>query len=299
MAAKQKLGNPFFITAVLVLILNDWYLKASFHNALTGKLSDFAGLFAFAYFLSALWPRRVMLVHVVTLVLFMAWKSPLAQPFIDSLNGLGIPVSRVVDYSDYLALFILPLSYYLFNASGSYRLKPVLQSGLICVSLLSFVATSMVRGKYTKITGINKTYRFNFSKRELVSRVNSLQLEYIKEFDKYVRSHNSGKSLKISPDTASIDFDSKTSTFYFSSTSSKKDTIAKLLDYERLQDADTIRLRTMHSDINISGDATHSELKLLGVMRYVELKDKSDAQDKAVSLFEKWVIKELNKGYGK
>lgn len=299
MATKQKLGNPFFITAVLVLIINDWYLKASFHNALTGKLSDFAGLFSFAYFLSALWPRRVMLVHVATLVLFMAWKSPLAQPFIDGLNGLGISVNRVVDYSDFTALLILPLSYYLFNTSGSYRLKPVLQSGVICLSLFSFVATSMIKGKYTKITGINKTYSFNFSKRELVSRVNSLQLEYIKDLDKYVRSHNSSKGLKISPDTAHIDFDSKTSTFYYSSTISKKDTIAQLLDYERLQNADTIRLRTMHSDINISGDDKHSELKLLGVTNFVELRDKSDAQAKAVSLFEKWVIKELTKGYGK
>ncbi|TFF40938.1 hypothetical protein [Mucilaginibacter psychrotolerans] len=299
MAAKQKLGNPFFVTAVLVLMINDWYCKPNFHNVLTGKLSDFAGLFAFAYFLGALWPRRVLLVHTATLVLFMVWKSPLAQPFIDSLNGAGVPIDRVVDYSDYVALLVLPLSYYLFNASGSYCLKPVLRNLVICFSVLSFVATSMVRGKYTKITGINKTYSFNFSKRELVSRVNSLQLEYIKDLDKYVRSHNSSKSLKISPDTANIDFDSKTNTFYFSSNFNKKDTIAQLLDYKRLQDADTIRLRTMHSDINISGDGKHSELKLLGLMRYVELRDKSDAQEKAVGLFEKWVIKKIDKGYGK
>jgi hypothetical protein len=68
--AKHKLGSPVFITAVLLLIANDWYFKQTFHNGLTGKLSDFAGLFAFPFLLSALFPRKIKLVYFVTLYAF-------------------------------------------------------------------------------------------------------------------------------------------------------------------------------------------------------------------------------------
>lgn len=50
----KKLGNPVFLIALFILILNDWVLKHTFNNTLTGKLSDFAGLFAFAFFLGIL-----------------------------------------------------------------------------------------------------------------------------------------------------------------------------------------------------------------------------------------------------
>ena len=54
MENTNKIGNPVFIISVLILITNDFYLKAAFHNDLTGKLSDFAGLFAFPFLFSAL-----------------------------------------------------------------------------------------------------------------------------------------------------------------------------------------------------------------------------------------------------
>jgi len=63
MKTTQKLGNPGFIIAVLLLVLNDWYLKETCPNVLTGKLSDFAGLFAFPFLLSALFPRRTVTVY--------------------------------------------------------------------------------------------------------------------------------------------------------------------------------------------------------------------------------------------
>jgi hypothetical protein len=39
--------HPVTLAAVIVLVVNDWVLKPRFHNAVTGKLSDLAGL-AFA-----------------------------------------------------------------------------------------------------------------------------------------------------------------------------------------------------------------------------------------------------------
>ncbi|MBD1366894.1 hypothetical protein IDJ77_23995 [Mucilaginibacter sp. ZT4R22] len=298
MTDKQKLGNPYFIGAVATLLINDWYLKQAYHNQLTGKLSDFSGLFAFPFFLSALLPRRAVSIYLATLLLFIMWKSPLVQPFIDSITTLGIPLWRVVDYSDYLALLVMPLSFFVFKTSSAYHLKPVLLNFFMVVSALSFVATSMVRGKYTKITGINKTYTFNFSKRDLVSRINSLQLEYVRDFENSVRSQNKLSNKTPRPDSAWIDFDSKANIFYYSSTLSKKDTIARILDYERLKDADTIRLRTMYADINISGNSTRSELKLLGLVKFVAATAKTDDREIAIGFFEKGVIKKI-KSYGK
>jgi hypothetical protein len=298
MDSKQKLGNPYFIIAVLVLLINDWYFKQTYHNQLTGKLSDFAGLFAFAFFFSALLPTRAVRVHLATFVLFLVWKSPLVQPVIDTLNTISIPVQRKVDYSDYWALGILPLSLYVFKASGSYRLKPVLLNVILVCSAFSFVATSMVTGQYTKITGINKTYSFNFSKRDLVSRINSLQLEFVHEAEKNLHSLYKSNNGGVKIDSAWIDFDSKTNMFYYSSTYSKKDTLARILDYEQVKDADTIRLRTMHCDINISGNSTRSEIKLLNFTKFIARTSKSDERQIAVELFEKAVIKKI-KSYGK
>src|SRR5699024_6811273 len=44
----EPLASPLLMTAVAVLVVNDGVLKPAFHNALTGKLSDVAGVAAFA-----------------------------------------------------------------------------------------------------------------------------------------------------------------------------------------------------------------------------------------------------------
>ncbi|MCC7250183.1 MAG: hypothetical protein IT473_16295 [Lysobacter sp.] len=112
-----RLLHPGFLLALALLIANDAWFKALFHNALTGKLSDFAGLFAFAYFWSALIGRRETTVHALVGLAFVWWKSPWSQPAIDAWNALGVwPLARVVDASDLLALTMLPLSWRLIRA---------------------------------------------------------------------------------------------------------------------------------------------------------------------------------------
>ena len=44
--------SPGFIIATVLLVVNDFFLKPVYHNWLTGKLSDFAGLFMFSLFLT-------------------------------------------------------------------------------------------------------------------------------------------------------------------------------------------------------------------------------------------------------
>ncbi len=58
--------SPVFLASLALLLVNDFYLKAQFGNWFTGKLSDFAGLIAFALFWSAVFPRHAKLVHIGT-----------------------------------------------------------------------------------------------------------------------------------------------------------------------------------------------------------------------------------------
>jgi hypothetical protein len=274
---KQKLGNPVFIVSVFLLVLNDWCLKQAYSNCVTGKLSDFAGLFAFAFFVSAFFPKQAPKVYVLTGLLFMLWKSALIQPLIVSLNALGIPINRTVDFTDYVALIILPFSFYIFNRSRFYSLKPAFLYVTIIFSSLAFVATSRPPGADKTFDHINKTYNFNFSKRELIARLNMLQLEYVRDINKY----GNGK----------VDFDSKTNMFYYRD---KKDTVGVILDYEKVKDTDTIKLKTSFANINISGNAQSSEIKLLSVSEYVLKSHSGDAEAETVKFFEKNVIKKIN-----
>jgi hypothetical protein len=54
---------PVPLLAVMLMLVNDRLLKAAFHNAVTGKLSDVAGCFFLPLFVSALvglvWPAQV------------------------------------------------------------------------------------------------------------------------------------------------------------------------------------------------------------------------------------------------
>ena len=276
MKAKQKLGNPAFFFFVSVLVINDWFLKHTFSNIITGKLSDFAGLFAFPFFFTALFPKHKQKIYIGTLLLFVIWKSPFVQPIIDRLNQIGFGLNRTVDYSDYIALIILPFSWLMFERSGLYRLKPLYLNLLVIFSALAFLATARVPGADKRYDNINKDYTFNFSKRELIERFNMLQMEYVRDFNKYGNSK--------------LDFDNNTKTFYFQQ---RKDTIAVILDYEKVKDTDTINLRTFFAQINLSGNNTSSDLKLIRVTAYVPKSFKGDYKPKAIASFEKFVVNKI------
>jgi hypothetical protein len=53
--AGERLLHPVMLLAVGILFVNDQLLKGLWPGALTGKLSDFAGLIFFPVFLHALW----------------------------------------------------------------------------------------------------------------------------------------------------------------------------------------------------------------------------------------------------
>jgi hypothetical protein len=277
LTSKQKLAQPVFIASVVLLIINDWFLKAVFHNVYTGKISDFTGLFAFPFFLSALLPQWKKLLHILTAVFFIFWKTELSQPLINLLNSVNLPVSRTVDFTDNIALVSIIISYQIFTQKSDHNAKPFLIRSITVIACLAFMATSMPQGEKRKFVDINKEYRFNFSKRELVSRLNMVQLKDVIQINKF---------------SGAIDFDSKTNAFHFTG---QKDTLALILDYEKINDADTIRYKTSYAEIMILGNDKNSALKLVSIYHFIPAYKKKDFKDKAIRQFEQWVVKKIRK----
>lgn len=129
-----------------MLVVNDWALKPAFHNALTGKLSDFAGLAALTLFLCSLWRDRRLAIALGVSAAFTLWKSPYAQGLIDAANDwLPFHIGRAVDYTDLVAL---PVVWLCSAYAGRLRLLPMrtLQVWFIAgFSLVAFTATSIPR----------------------------------------------------------------------------------------------------------------------------------------------------------
>lgn len=138
-----SLASPAFVAAVLLLLINDFVLKPRIGNALTGKLSDFAGLFAFPFFWSALLVRHRAAIYWGTGVAFILWKLPFSDPWIDAWNAVSpLQVGRVVDPSDLIALAILPISYGFAVNSRRVAARPLATLAIAVVSLFAFAATS-------------------------------------------------------------------------------------------------------------------------------------------------------------
>jgi hypothetical protein len=175
--------HPFFIANVLMLLLNDFYLKYAYHNLLTGKLSDVAGIAAFALLLTALFPGRKKFVFVFTALFFIWWKSPVSGPVIDLLNReFLLPVNRVIDYTDYLALLILPVAYQLKPINRHYKIVyqkiALYSSGMI--AFIAFCSTSMVKRLQRPDYEIKifEDYNTGLTKEELLQRMDSLHINY-------------------------------------------------------------------------------------------------------------------------
>ncbi|MBA3805470.1 MAG: hypothetical protein H0X14_07155 [Acidobacteria bacterium] len=163
-----------FLLGLFLLLFNDFYLKGHFHNALTGKLSDFAGLFVFPLFFVAFSPRLRRSIYIMTVLLFVFWKSPFSQPLIDVWNGLPLfKVWRAVDYTDLLALLVLPLSYFHSKRSPpahrAHRFAPL---AVALVAVFAFTATQRAK---TEIEYGDKYY-FDFPRTELFKRINQQNL---------------------------------------------------------------------------------------------------------------------------
>jgi hypothetical protein len=162
------LVSPAFLGALALLLANDLVLKAALGNGVTGKLSDFAGGFAFAVFWMALLPRHRAAVCWTVGAAFALWKSPLATPVIGAWNVLPLfDVARVVDYGDLAALLVLPMAYR-YRPAPRMRLR-ALRPALALLAILAFAATS--RMAKPVIFNVPAEYPFRFDRAKLLERL--------------------------------------------------------------------------------------------------------------------------------
>ncbi|MFM7850609.1 MAG: hypothetical protein ACKO96_01520, partial [Flammeovirgaceae bacterium] len=190
-------------------------------------------------------------------------------------NSLKIPIHRTIDFTDNIALVSILISYIALKSEFSLEMKPILKKAFMVVSCLSFMATTLPPHTNRKFVNIDKEYEFSFSKRELVSRLNMVQIKEIREINKL---------------SGQVDFDSETNVFHYQD---RTDTLAMLLDYRKFNDQDTIEFKTSFAEILISGNEKTSKLKLLTVYKFVPTFKDKDYRNKAIKQFEKRIIKKI------
>ena len=159
---KYYLQNLVFIIGLIVLLTNDHYLKLEYSNWLTGKLSDFIGVLILPMVLTYLFPRSKKTNVILTGLFFIFWKSPVSQSFIDGYNQITlIKITRVVDYSDLVALCFLPISYFLLIKINEFERLKIKVKGLNPVILL--LPTTLV----LMATSPPAYYKYTYSDGEL------------------------------------------------------------------------------------------------------------------------------------
>jgi hypothetical protein len=154
---RDVIFNYAFLFSLVLLALNDHVLKAAYHNPLTGKLSDFAGMVVLPLLLAYLFPKLRVNAIWLSMALFAFWKLPVSQPVFDALNTvLPIAIGRVVDYTDFIAFLIVPLPYFIIKGNTAvgflkirkFQLSP---AWLVIPSLFVVIATSPPPYRFEKL----------------------------------------------------------------------------------------------------------------------------------------------------
>jgi hypothetical protein len=186
--------HPVFITSLLVLICNDCFWKYQYHNALTGKLSDVAGLMLLPIFLHQFFDNRKLSI-LFSVLFFTWWKSVLSQPVIDLFNdSLHIPLYRTIDYTD---LFALPASLIVFFIQP-YSYVPGKISRKICISvaglgcLFAFCRTSTMRPRQELYSTLRyneirfyESFKTTKTKEEVLEKLQAANISYYEDSVRY------------------------------------------------------------------------------------------------------------------
>lgn len=167
---NRILLHPIFILSLLLLVINDFILKQHFQNFITGKLSDFAGLFAFTLFFIAMFPGREKLITILVVVFFLFWKTSLSQPFIERWNDLNFyPIDRIVDYTDFFALPMTWLAY-----KFSLKERRTLGARYLTIPVAIFALFSFCATSYSHNYEINKSFELPMSKKDVIEKINQI-----------------------------------------------------------------------------------------------------------------------------
>lgn len=163
---KYYILNWFFVLGIIILFINDHFLKFQYSNWITGKLSDFTGVFILHLLFAFILPKKKYLSLSLTIVFFIFWKSPLSEIFIKIYNFVSpIRTERVVDYTDFIAFLILPFSYYLIQNIKDYevfKIKNIHSAFLIVPTMVILLSEAPpLSHYYTYSNGDFKCYKCN------------------------------------------------------------------------------------------------------------------------------------------
>lgn len=170
----ELLSTRLFVIGLAILLTNDFILKPLFHNFLTGKISDFAGLFIFPYFISIFFIRHSKFIYLLTGFLFVIWKSPLSNSFIFWWNdNIFFQINRIIDFSDLFALIVLPFSYFYLTNQSLFKTKIRYAFSFLIgiIAIFSFCATSQPREEFKLQVNTNKQFTLPISKLDLFKQL--------------------------------------------------------------------------------------------------------------------------------
>lgn len=144
----EVFAQPGFLVALVLLLANDFYLKSHYSNWLIGKLSDFSGIYVFTQFVATCFRARIVSSAVASAILFAVWKSPLATPLIEWVNQYSaLPIHRTIDYTDLMALAVLPLAVRFYDGRTTWPWNFV-KYPAAALAMLSIMATSTISPSY-------------------------------------------------------------------------------------------------------------------------------------------------------
>ena len=179
----RLLTSPCFLLGLSLLLANDFLFKPFFHNWLTGKLSDFAGLFILPLFLATFAPRQRRSIYWLTAIAFAFWKSLYSQPLIDWWNALTLfRIERTVDLTDLMALVVLLPSYFYFQSHqlpsqvSRFAVRRLATYAVIVTSLFAFTATQRAGEQRLKY---DKQYSSHLTRLQVGERLRYIGLERI------------------------------------------------------------------------------------------------------------------------
>lgn len=185
---KKRLVNCLlswpFVLSVGLLLVNDLFLKAAYPGLVTGKLSDFAGLFMVALPLLAIFPSRKLLVCVLLAALFAWWKSGLSSFFIAWVQASGLPrFGRTVDLSDLFALPVLLLACHLTERIEHFPLplpapKKMILGPIAAIALFAALGSSQMPTKTSQYAIRDTTGRMALQREAVAQVIASVAAQY-------------------------------------------------------------------------------------------------------------------------
>ncbi|MNL07730.1 hypothetical protein D3C87_1284180 [compost metagenome] len=166
----------YFILSLVILLLNDFYLKYEFSNFVTGKLSDFACLFIFPYFISVFFSNKTKEIYIFTFVFFIFWKLEISEQFIRFISKItDFAFYRTVDFTDLIALSILPISYHYFHKKNEQKENKnnnfVLNSLIGVITLYSFLADTNPEQDLKVKLKSEKEFKLQLNNKQVLKRI--------------------------------------------------------------------------------------------------------------------------------